>query len=252
VSACATGTHGIGEALRMIQRGDADAMLAGGAEAPVTDLGVAGFAAMKALSTRNDEPQRASRPFDRGRDGFVIGEGAGVLLLESLEHARARSARIRAEVIGYGATADASHMTIPDAEGDGARRCMLRALEDAGLEPEAIDYVNAHATSTPLGDPAEAKAIRAVLGDRVPVSATKSMMGHLLGAAGGVESILCIRALETGRIPPTLNLEDPDPECRLDHVVDKAREAPLRVALNNSFGFGGTNAALVLRAWDDL
>ena len=252
VSACATGTHGIGEALRMIQRGDADAMLAGGAEAPVTDLGVAGFAAMKALSTRNDEPQRASRPFDRGRDGFVIGEGAGVLLLESLEHARARSARIRAEVIGYGATADATHMTIPDAEGDGARRCMLRALEDAGLEPEAIDYVNAHATSTPLGDPAEAKAIRAVLGDRVPVSATKSMMGHLLGAAGGVESILCIRALETGRIPPTLNLEDPDPECRLDHVVDKAREAPLRVALNNSFGFGGTNAALVLRAWDDL
>jgi 3-oxoacyl-[acyl-carrier-protein] synthase II len=252
VSACATGTHGIGEALRMIQRGDADAMLAGGAEAPVTDLGVAGFAAMKALSTRNDEPQRASRPFDRGRDGFVIGEGAGVLLLESLEHARARSARIRAELIGYGATADASHMTIPDAEGAGARRCMLRALEDAGLEPEAIDYVNAHATSTPLGDPAEAKAIRAVLGERVPVSATKSMTGHLLGAAGGVESILCIRALETGRIPPTLNLEDPDPECRLDHVVDKAREAPLRVALNNSFGFGGTNAALVLRAWDDL
>jgi 3-oxoacyl-[acyl-carrier-protein] synthase II len=254
VSACATASHGIGEAARMIERGDADAMLAGGSEAPLTDLGVAGFAAMKALSTRNDEPERASRPFDRGRDGFVMGEGAGVLVLESLDHARARGARIRAEVAGYGASADASHLTLPDAEGDGARRCMQAALADAGLAPDEVDYVNAHATSTPSGDPVEASALRSVFGeytDALPVSATKSMTGHLLGAAGAVETILCVRALETGLIPPTINLEDPDPECPLDHVAGKAREARVRVALNNSFGFGGTNAALVLRAWDE-
>jgi 3-oxoacyl-[acyl-carrier-protein] synthase II len=253
VSACATASHGIGEASRMIQRGDADAMLAGGTEAPITDLGVAGFAAMKALSTRNDEPERASRPFDRGRDGFVMGEGAGVVLLESLEHARARGARMRAEVAGYGASADASHLTLPDAEGDGARRCMQAALADAGIGPGEVDYVNAHATSTPSGDPVEAIAIRRVFGEYaegLPVSATKSMTGHLLGAAGAVETILCVRALETGLIPPTINLEDPDPDCPLDHVAGKAREARLRVAVNNSFGFGGTNAALVLRAWD--
>ncbi len=251
VSACATATHSLGEAARMIERGEADAMLAGGTEAPVTDLGVAGFAAMKALSTRNDEPERASRPFDRGRDGFVMGEGAGILLLEAEEAARARGARVRAELAGYGATADASHLTLPDPEGGGARRCMELALADAGIAGDGVDYVNAHATSTPSGDPIEAQAIRAVMGrhtDGVAVSATKSMTGHLLGAAGAVESILCVRALETGVIPPTINLEDPDPDCALDHVANKAREARVRVALNNSFGFGGTNAALVLRA----
>jgi 3-oxoacyl-[acyl-carrier-protein] synthase II len=254
VSACATASHGIGEAARMIQRGDADAMLAGGTEAPVTDLSVAGFAAMRALSTRNDEPERASRPFDRGRDGFVIGEGAGVLMLESLAHAQARGARIRAEVAGYGASADAAHLTLPDPTGDGARRCLQSALADAGVSPAEVDYVNAHATSTPSGDPVEATAIRAVFGeytDTLPVSATKSMTGHLLGAAGAVETIFCVRALETGLIPPTINLEDPDPECSLNHVAGKAREARVRVAVNNSFGFGGTNAALVLRAWDE-
>ncbi len=253
VSACATASHGIGEAARMIERGDADAMLAGGAEAPVTDLSVAGFAAMKALSTRNDEPERASRPFDRGRDGFVMGEGAGVLLLESLAHAQARGARIRAEVAGYGASADAAHLTLPDPTGDGARRCLQAALADAGVAPAEVDYVNAHATSTPSGDPVEATAIRAVFGEyteALPVSATKSMTGHLLGAAGAVEAIFCVRAMETGLIPPTINLEDPDPECPLNHVAGKAREARVRVAVNNSFGFGGTNAALVLRAWD--
>ena len=254
VSACATASHGLGEAARMIQRGDVDAMLAGGTEAPVTDLGVAGFAAMRALSTRNEEPERASRPFDRGRDGFVMGEGAGVLLLESLDHARARGARIHAELVGYAATADASQLTLPDPVGDGARRCMGLALADAGLAPSDVDHISAHATSTPSGDPVEALAIRSVFGDhadRVAVAAPKSVLGHLLGAAGAVETILCVRALETGRIPPTVNLEDPDPECALDHVADKARETRVRVAVNNSFGFGGTNAALVLQAFDD-
>jgi 3-oxoacyl-[acyl-carrier-protein] synthase II len=254
VSACASGTHAIGEAVRTIQRGEADAMLAGGSEAPVTDLGVAGFASMKALSTRNDDPAGASRPFDRDRDGFVIGEGAGVLMLEALEHARARGADVRAEVAGYGATADAASLTLPDAGGLGAQRCMRLALADAGLEPAEIDYLNAHATSTPAGDPAEAKAIRAVFGEhaeRLPVSATKSMMGHLLGAAGAVEAILCVRALETGRIPPTINLENPDPDCALDHVANKAREARVRTVVSNSFGFGGTNAAVILRSWKE-
>jgi 3-oxoacyl-[acyl-carrier-protein] synthase II len=252
-SACATGSHALGEAARWIQRGDADVVVAGGAEAPVTELGVAGFAAMKALSTRNDEPARASRPFDRGRDGFVIAEGAGVLVLESLAHARRRGARVRAELAGYAATSDAAHLTLPDAEGEGARRCMRLALADAGLGPEAIDWVNAHATGTPSGDPIEAAAIRGLLGphaERVPVSATKSMTGHLLGAAGAVEAILCVRAIETGVIPPTTNLDDPDPACELRHVGPKALEAPVRAALSNSFGFGGTNAALVLRAFD--
>ena len=253
-SACATATHALGEAARMIERGDADAMLAGGSEAPVSELGVAGFASMKALSTRNDEPARASRPFDRDRDGFVIGEGAGVLVLESLEHARARGARIRAELAGYGATADAAHLTLPDERGLGAQRCMRLALADAALAPGELDHLNAHATATPSGDPAEAAAIRAVFGehaDRLPVSATKSMTGHLLGAAGAVEAILCVRAIETGLVPPTINLENPDPACPLDHVANKAREVRVRSALSNSFGFGGTNAAVVLRAWEE-
>ena len=248
VSACATGAHAIGEAARSIARGDADAMLAGGCEAPITRVGMAGFASMRALSTRNDEPTRASRPFDRGRDGFVVGEGAAVLVLESEEHARARGAPVLAHVLGYGASGDAVHIAQPTPEGEGPQRCMRLALEDAGLSPADVDYLNAHATSTPAGDVSEAHAIRAVFGphaDSLPVSSTKSMTGHLLGAAGAVEAAFCVRALETGRIPPTINLDDPDPDCPLDHVAGEARSAPLRTALSNSFGFGGTNAALI-------
>jgi 3-oxoacyl-[acyl-carrier-protein] synthase II len=249
VSACTTGVHAIGEAARTIAWGDADVMVAGGAEAPVSALGVGGFAAMRALSTRNNAPQRASRPFDLDRDGFVLGEGAGVLLLEALDSARARGARIRAEVMGYGVSADAAHITLPANDGYGARMCMRNALRDAELEPSDIDYVNAHGTSTPAGDVVEAAAIREVFGahaEHLPVSSTKSTMGHLLGAAGAVEALLCVRALETGLVPPTINLERPDPECELDHVANKARRANLRTALSNSFGFGGTNASLVL------
>jgi 3-oxoacyl-[acyl-carrier-protein] synthase II len=248
VSACATGAHSIGEAARAIECGDADAMLAGGTEAPITRIALAAFAAMRALSTRNDEPARASRPFDRGRDGFAIAEGAAVLVLEAEEHARARGAPIRARLLGYAGTADAAHIAQPTENAEGAQRCMRRALEDADLAPSDVDYLNAHATSTPAGDPSEARAIRAVFGahaDRLAVSATKSMTGHMLGAAGAVEAVLCIRALETGLLPPTINLEDVDPECRLDHVANEARAADVRVALSNSFGFGGTNAALV-------
>lgn len=251
VSACATGAHAIGESTEMIRRGDADVMLAGGVEAPIVPIGIAGFAAMRALSTRNDEPSRASRPFDRGRDGFVLGEGGGVLVLEEREAARARGAAVLGEVVGYGATADASHMAAPLEDGSGAARCMRLALESAGLEPEAVGYVNAHATSTPAGDVPEVLALRSVFGDALeglPVSATKSMTGHLLGAAGAVEAILCLRALATGLLPPTINLDDPDPECALDHVRNKARSVPARVALSNSFGFGGTNATLILTA----
>jgi 3-oxoacyl-[acyl-carrier-protein] synthase II len=254
VSACSTGSHAIGEAARLIERGDADVMLAGGAEAPLSEIAVAGFAAMRALSIRSDAPELASRPFEVARDGFVMAEGAGVIVLESLEHARARGARIRAEVAGYAATADASHMTLPDETGSGAQRCMRLALADAELPPEAVDHVNAHATSTPAGDPAEARAIRAVFGDhadRLPVSATKSMTGHLLGAAGAVEALLCVRALEAQLLPPTINLDQPDPECALDHVVGKARPCAVQVALSNSFGFGGTNASLVLTRWEE-
>jgi 3-oxoacyl-[acyl-carrier-protein] synthase II len=254
VSACSTGSHAIGEAARLIERGDADVMLAGGSEAPLTEIAVAGFAAMRALSTRSETPERASRPFDLGRDGFVMAEGAGVFVLESLEHALTRGARIRGEVAGYGATGDAFHMTLPDETGSGAQRCMRLALADAGVRPEAVDHVNAHATSTPAGDPAEARAIRAVFGDhadRLPVSATKSMTGHLLGAAGAVEALLCVRALEAQLLPPTINLDQPDPECALDHVVGKARRCSVRVALSNSFGFGGTNASLVLTRWEE-
>jgi len=249
VSACATGAHAIGEAARAIARGEADAILAGGSEAPVTGIGVAGFFAMRALSTRNDAPEAASRPFDRDRDGFVMGEGAAVLVLESEAHARARGARVLAEVRGYAATGDAAHIAQPTENAEGAQRCMRLALADADLTPGDVDYLNAHATSTPAGDVSEARALRAVFGahtDQLAVSATKSMTGHLLGAAGALEALLCIRALETGILPPTINLESPDPECELDHVAQKARRQRIRVALSNSFGFGGTNAALVL------
>ncbi len=249
-SACATGTHALGEALRTIQRGDAVAMVAGGSEAPLVPIGVAGFANMKALSTRNDDPPAASRPFDLDRDGFVIAEGAGVLVLEDLEHARARGAPILALLTGYGASADAYQITSPDPDGRGAARCIRQALADAGLALEALDYVNAHATGTPAGDPVEVRALREVFGshlERVAVSATKSMTGHLLGAAGGVEAILCVKVLESGSIPPTINLERPDPDCALDHVANKARQATVGAALSNSFGFGGTNSAVVLQ-----
>ncbi len=252
VGACTTGVHAIGEAARAIARGDADALLAGGAESPVSGLGVGGFAAMRALSTRNDEPKRASRPFDRARDGFVLGEGAGVLVLEALDLAEARGARVRAEVLGYGASGDAGHIAAPVEDGSGARRCMREALLDAELEPSDIGYVNAHGTSTPTGDAVEAAAIRAVFGahtERLPVSSTKSTMGHLLGAAGAVEALVCVRALETGVLPPTINLDDPDPDCALDHVANKAREVDVSVALSNSFGFGGTNGSLILGRW---
>ncbi len=252
-TACATGAHGIGEAARAVATGAADVMLAGGAEAAIQPLVIAGFANMQALSRRNDEPQRASRPFDVGRDGFVIGEGAGVLVLEALEHARARGARVRAELLGYGAGADASHVAQPDPEGRGAEACMRAALDAAGVEPAVLDWVNAHATSTPSGDLAEARALGRLLGEHaahVPVSAPKSATGHLLGAAGAVEALLCVRALESGRIPPTRNLETPDPACPLDHVSHKAREVRARTVLSNSFGFGGTNAALVFGRGD--
>ncbi len=247
-AACASGAHSIGEAARVIERGDADVMLAGGAEAPITELAVAGFANMKALSTRNESPSTASRPFDTDRDGFVVGEGAGVLVLEDLEGARARGADIRAHVLGYGMTADAASVAQPTEDGEGAQRCMSLAIADAGLNPSDVDHLNAHATSTPQGDPSEARAIRAVFGDhtqRLSVSATKSMTGHLLGASGAIEALLCVRALQTGILPPTINLDRPDPECGLDHVANKARETLIRVALSNSFGFGGTNATLV-------
>jgi 3-oxoacyl-[acyl-carrier-protein] synthase II len=249
VSACASGAHAIGEAAEWLRRGVADVIVTGGAEAPIVDIGVAGFAAMRALSTRNDDPQAASRPFDRGRDGFVIGEGAGVLVLESLAHARARGAAVRAEVMGYGVSSDGQHMAAPDESGEGAARCMRLALEDASLEPSDIEHINPHATSTPAGDSAEVTALRSVFGpalDAIPVSATKSMTGHLLGAAGALEAIFAIRAMETQTLPPTCNLDDPDPDCTLDHVRGGARTASPRRALSNSFGFGGTNAALVL------
>ncbi len=248
-AACASGAHSIGEAARVIERGDADVMLAGGSEAPITEIGLAGFASMRALSTRNEGPTAASRPFDLDRDGFVIGEGAGVLVLESLEHAQARGATIRAEVLGYGMTADAASIAQPTESGEGALRSMQLALADADLPPTAVDYINAHATSTPQGDPSEVRAIRSLFGshvDCVAVSATKSMTGHLLGAAGAVEALFCVKALQTGMLPPTINLERPDPECELDHVANKVRRANISIALSNSLGFGGTNATLVI------
>jgi len=248
VTACATASHSIGEAWHMIKRGDADAMIAGGAEAAVRPLSYAGFCTMKAVSTRNDEPEHASRPFDKDRDGFVMGEGAGVLVIEELEHAKARGAQIYAEIVGYGLSADAYDWVAIDA--NGAARSMERALEKAQIEPERIDYINAHGTSTPVGDPEETKAIKKVFGDhayKLAVSSTKSMIGHLLGAAGAVESIACIKAITDGVIPPTRNLFEPDPECDLDYVPHEAREAKVEYAMNNSFGFGGQNATLIFR-----
>jgi 3-oxoacyl-[acyl-carrier-protein] synthase II len=250
VSACATGTHSIGEAFKTIQRGDADAMIAGGAESCICALGVGGFNAMKALSTRNDEPQRASRPFDSGRDGFIMGEGSGVVVLEDLESAMKRGAKIRAEIVGYGASGDAYHITSPAPNGEGAARCMKMAINDAGIAPADMGYINAHGTSTKYGDELETMAIKTVFGDRaykIPVSSTKSMIGHLLGAAGGVEAVISILALEQGVLPPTINLENPDPECDLDYVPHTARNVRVDVVMSNSFGFGGTNACLVFR-----
>jgi 3-oxoacyl-[acyl-carrier-protein] synthase II len=247
-SACTSGAHGVGEAFRAIRDGYLDAAIAGGTEAGVTPLGVGGFAAMRALSTRNDDPEGASRPFDKGRDGFVIGEGAGILILEEWEQARARGARIHAEMVGYGANADAFHMTQPAPSG--ALRCMALCLEDAGLAVEDVDYINAHGTSTPVNDANETAAIRELFGElasKVAVSSTKSMTGHLLGAAGGVEAVITSLALRDGILPPTINQEEPDPECDLDYVPNIAREADCQVALSNSFGFGGTNATLAIR-----
>ncbi|MEY2780598.1 MAG: beta-ketoacyl-ACP synthase [Pseudomonadota bacterium] len=250
VTACTTGLHSIGEASRIIEYGDADVMVAGGSESTVSPLGVGGFAAMRALSTRNDDPAAASRPFDKDRDGFVLGEGAGVMVLESLEHAQARGARIYAEVTGYGMSADAGHMTAPNM--DGPRRAMVNALRNAGIAPDQIDYLNAHGTSTPLGDVNETKAIKAALGEhahKVVVSSTKSMTGHLLGGAGGIESVFTVLALHHQICPPTINLQQPDPECDLDYCANAAREMPMRYALKNNFGFGGTNGSLVFKAF---
>jgi 3-oxoacyl-[acyl-carrier-protein] synthase II len=254
VSACATGAHAIGEAWETIRRGDADVMLAGGAEAAIHEAVLGGFASMKALSTRNEDPERASRPFDEGRDGFVMGEGAGVLVMETLQHAQARGAEPLAEIVGYGATADASHITLPAPGGIGAVRAARRALEKAGISPTDVDHVNAHATSTPEGDRAELQAIRTIFGagvGRVAVTANKSMLGHTLGAAGAIESIAVIQALRTGTVPPTINLERPDPAGEgIDLTPHRATQRDLQVALNNSFGFGGQNAALVFRRWE--
>ena len=250
VTACATGNHAIGDAFKIIQRNDADVMIAGGAEAIIVPLTIAGFCAMKAMSTRNDEPERASRPFDAGRDGFVCGEGAGILVLESLEHATRRDARIYAEIIGYGMTGDAHHMTAPDPEGSGAARAMTLALKDARLAPADVGYVNAHGTSTPYNDRFETVAIKRVFGDhakKLAVSSTKSMTGHLLGAAGGVEAIATTLALHHGLLPPTINYETPDPDCDLDYVPNQARKQDIDVAISNAFGFGGTNATIALR-----
>jgi 3-oxoacyl-[acyl-carrier-protein] synthase II len=250
VSACATGAHNIGEAYHIIRRGDADAMIAGGAEAAITPLGMAGFAAARAMTTRNAEPERASRPFDADRDGFVMAEGAGILILEALDSALARGARIYAELAGYGATGDAYHITSQAPGGEGAARAMRLALQDAGLTPEDVDYINAHGTSTAMNDRNETAAIKAALGDhasKVAVSSTKSMLGHLNGAAGAVEAILCALMIRHGVLLPTINYETPDPDCDLDYVPNRARRARVRVALSNSFGFGGHNATLLLK-----
>ncbi|MGD0412972.1 MAG: beta-ketoacyl-ACP synthase II [Verrucomicrobiota bacterium] len=247
-SACATSTHALGEAWRTIKMGDANIMFAGGSEATVLPLSIGGFCAMRAMSTRNDDPQHASRPFDRDRDGFVMGEGAGVLMLEELEHARNRGARIYAEMTGYGNTADASHITNPSPGGEGAARCMRVALRSAGLNPSDISYINAHGTSTPQGDLAETQAIKAVFGGharKIAISSTKGATGHMLGAAGAVEMILCVKAIQSGAVPPTINLENPDPECDLDYVPGAAREMKVAAVVNNSFGFGGHNASVI-------
>lgn len=254
VSACATASHNIGEAARIIRSGDADAIFAGGAEFPISPTGLGGFCAARALSRRNDEPEKASRPFDRDRDGFVLAEGAGILVLEELEHAKRRGAKIYAELVGYGVSADAYHMTQPPPDGSGAALCMEKALQSAKLRPDEVDYINAHGTSTPAGDIAETRAIKRAFGEhayRVAISSTKSMTGHLLGAAGGIEAIWTVLALRDQVAPPTINLEHPDPECDLDYVPNEAREMEIEVALSNSFGFGGTNATLVFRRFRD-
>jgi len=252
-TACSASAHAIGDAFKIIQRCDAEVMLAGGSEAAITPMGVGGFAAMKALSTRNHEPERASRPFDAQRDGFVMGEGSGVLVLESLEFAEQRGAKILAEIVGYGMSADAFHMTQPSEDGDGAYRVMRASLKDAGVAPSEIGYVNAHGTSTPLGDALETVAIKRTFGDdakKIPVSSTKSMTGHVLGGAGGIEAGVSVLVLRDQILPPTINYENPDPACDLDYVPNQARKKSLQYALSNSFGFGGTNASLVFKKWD--
>jgi 3-oxoacyl-[acyl-carrier-protein] synthase II len=252
VTACATGSHSIGDSFKIIQRGDADIMIAGGTESVITPLGVGGFAVMKALSTRNDDPEKASRPFDAERDGFVMGEGSGVIILESLESALNRGAKIYAEIIGYGMSSDAYHITTPAPEGEGAARCMKAALKDAGIEPERVNYINAHGTSTKYGDELETAAIKTVFGEhayKLCVSSTKSMTGHLLGAAGGVEAIFSILSIYNNIVPPTINLENPDPECDLDYAPNKAKQMNIECAMSNSFGFGGTNACLLFKRY---
>jgi len=253
-TACTTSAHSIGDSFRLIQRGDADAMICGGTEACITPMGVGGFAAMRALSTRNDEPQRASRPWDRDRDGFVVGEGAGILVLEELEFAKRRGARILAEVVGYGMSADAFHVTSPPPDGEGAYRVMRNSLRDAKIEPELVEYINAHGTSTEVGDRAETGAIKRAFGDhayKVAVSSTKSMTGHLLGGAGGLEAGITVMAIRDQIAPPTINYENPDPECDLDYVPNQARPMKIEYALSNSFGFGGTNGSLIFKRYSD-
>ncbi len=253
-TACASGTHSIGDAFKIIKRGEADAMISGGTEAVITPLAVGGFSSMKALSTRNNEPEKASRPFDRDRDGFVMGEGAGIMVLEDMEHALSRGAKIYAEITGYGMTGDAYHITSPPPEGEGAARCMRASLKDANIHPEEIEYINAHGTSTKYGDELETQAIKSVFGKhayKFAVSSTKSMTGHLLGAAGGVEGVICALSIFNKIIPPTINLENPDPECDLDYVPNKARAMDINMAMSNSFGFGGTNACIIFKKYTD-
>jgi 3-oxoacyl-[acyl-carrier-protein] synthase II len=253
-TACAAGAHAIGDSFKIIQRGDADVMICGGAESAITPMSVAGFASMRALSTRNDDPLHASRPFERDRDGFVIGEGAGLMVLEELEFAKRRGARIYAELVGYGMTADAFHLTMPDETGSGAIRAMTKTIKDAGIQPQQVGYINAHGTSTPYNDKFETLAIKKTFGDhayKLAVSSTKSMTGHLLGAAGGIESVFSVLALHRKVLPPTINYVNPDPDCDLDYVPNVPREAEVEYALSNSFGFGGTNAALLFKRYDE-
>ena len=253
-TACASGTHSIGDAFKIIKRGEADAMISGGTEAVITPLAVGGFSSMKALSTRNNEPEKASRPFDRDRDGFVMGEGAGIMVLEDMEHALSRGAKIYAEITGYGMTGDAYHITSPPPEGEGAARCMRASLKDANIHPEEIEYINAHGTSTKYGDELETQAIKSVFGKhayKCALSSTKSITGHLLGAAGGVEGVICALGIFNKIIPPTINLENPDPECDLDYIPNKARAMDINMAMSNSFGFGGTNACIIFRKYTD-
>ena len=252
-TACSAGAHAIGDSFRIIERGDADAMICGGAESAITPMSVAGFASMRALSTRNDDPKRASRPFDAERDGFVIGEGAGLLILEELEFAKARGANILAEIVGYGMSGDAFHVTMPDETGSGAIRVMQRALNDAGIDPDKIGYINAHGTSTPYNDKFETLAIKKVFGENaynIPVSSTKSMTGHALGAAGGIEAVFSVLAIKEGKLPPTINYEFPDPDCDLDYITEGSRDVTVDYVLSNNFGFGGTNACLIFKRYD--